>query len=306
MGIQIHPMLQKTIYKENFEWIDFQNPSKEELNRIAATYNLHDAAIADCLEPSHLPKFEAFDNMHFIILRIYEKNCPDHKISFQEITQKIAIFFNDKLILSIHENRQDLMEDVYEKYISTKKVHTPEELVCKMIKVVLQSYNTPKDLIDEEVDFYEQKIFLKKRVPDLIRKLYFLKRRSFICEKTIYLTQMVINELEQLPNIRRFIAKDLNDTYLWQHNDFQQILEEVHNLLNMYLSLSSQRTNEVMRVLTAFSAIFLPLTFIVGVYGMNFENMPELTWKYGYAMSWGIMFVITLMVFFWFKKKGWF
>src|SRR5690606_32704720 len=123
---------------------------------------------------------------------------------------------------------------------------------------------------------------------------------------SIYLTQMVINELEQIHNIRKFILKDLSDTCRWLHNDFQQSLDEVHNMLNMYLSLSSQRTNEVMPVLTAFSATFLPLTFIVGIYGMNFENMPEISWKYGYLMSWVFMGIVTLSVVVWFKKKGWF
>jgi magnesium transporter len=86
---------------------------------------------------------------------------------------------------------------------------------------------------------------------------------------------------------------------------FDQLNEEMNQLLSLYISLSSQRTNEVMRILTIFSVFFLPLTFIVGVYGMNFQFMPELSWKYGYALVWIGMIAVTIFVWRWFKKRKW-
>jgi magnesium transporter len=90
---------------------------------------------------------------------------------------------------------------------------------------------------------------------------------------------------------------------------YDTLVEELHDsvssLLNIYISLSSQRTNEVMRVLTVFSAFFLPLTFIVGVYGMNFSHMPELIHPYGYLGVWVVMLIVTILIFRWFKQKGW-
>ncbi|MOA22565.1 Magnesium transport protein CorA [compost metagenome] len=85
----------------------------------------------------------------------------------------------------------------------------------------------------------------------------------------------------------------------------EQVIDSANNLLSVYISLASQKTNEVMRVLTIFSVFFMPLTFIVGVYGMNFENMPEIKSPHGYAITWVVMGIVTIIVYFWFKRKKW-
>jgi magnesium transporter len=84
---------------------------------------------------------------------------------------------------------------------------------------------------------------------------------------------------------------------------FEDFLDEANSLLNIYLSSNSQKTNEVMKLLTVFSAFFLPLTFLVGVYGMNFDILPELRWEYGYYIIWGVMIAVSLAIFGWFKRK---
>jgi magnesium transporter len=103
----------------------------------------------------------------------------------------------------------------------------------------------------------------------------------------------------------RILFEDLKETL--HHLVFfsDELLEDTTNLLSLQISLASQKTNEVMRVLTLFSVFFMPLTFIVGVYGMNFHNLPELDWKYGYYLVWFLMFGISVGIWFWFRKKGW-
>jgi magnesium transporter len=99
--------------------------------------------------------------------------------------------------------------------------------------------------------------------------------------------------------------QDLRDYYVKADTQLEEVYENIHSLLNIYISLSSQRTNEVMRTLTVFTAFFLPLTFIVGVYGMNFKYMPELEAHWGYPGVIGLMLAITIAVWIWFKRKGW-
>jgi magnesium transporter len=97
----------------------------------------------------------------------------------------------------------------------------------------------------------------------------------------------------------------LKDYYIKLDTVIEEVYDSINSLMNIYISLSSQRTNEVMRTLTVFTAFFLPLTFIVGVYGMNFHYMPELNHPSGYPMVLGLMLFITLFIWIWFKRKGW-
>jgi len=97
----------------------------------------------------------------------------------------------------------------------------------------------------------------------------------------------------------------LKDEILGLQTNTRHVVDNVANLLNVYISLSSQRTNEVVRVLTVFSVFFMPLTFIVGIYGMNFDFMPELRWPFGYLYAMGLMVFVTFIIYLWFKKKGW-
>jgi magnesium transporter len=100
-------------------------------------------------------------------------------------------------------------------------------------------------------------------------------------------------------------TRDTRDHYVKLQNMFSSVSENIQQLLNVYFSASSQRTNETMRILTIFSVFFMPLTFIVGIYGMNFEFMPELRWKMGYPGVLFVMVVVTTFIYVWFKKKGW-
>ena len=99
--------------------------------------------------------------------------------------------------------------------------------------------------------------------------------------------------------------QDLRDQHLKMLTLYNQVLEDVNNLMNMYLSFTAQKTNDVVKVLTIFSVFFMPLTFIVGIYGMNFEFMPELKTKWGYPVVILVMIAVTAVIFFWFKRKKW-
>jgi magnesium transporter len=97
--------------------------------------------------------------------------------------------------------------------------------------------------------------------------------------------------------------QDVKDTMLSLVLNYDEVLENSHNLLNTYLSVNAQKSNDVMKLLTIFSAFFLPLTFIGGIYGMNFENMPELRWQFGYFITLGVMALVALIIYVWFKRK---
>ena len=167
---------------------------------------------------------------------------------------------------------------------------------------MLETYEAPANWLSEEMDHFESDVFLGRKKRFSVEQLYFAKAKARACKKVLYLTQTLLLHLTvrqsneaQLQDIKESVS-----SLILQFEDF---LDEANSLLNIYLSSNSQKTNEVMKLLTVFSAFFLPLTFLVGVYGMNFKFMPELNWEYGYYLTWGAMFGISLAIFIWFKLR---
>jgi magnesium transporter len=296
----------KTPQQAGFTWIDIENPTEEELKNLQLNYNLHPAALQDVLQPEHLPKIEMFDDTAFIICRFFDDEAQPPLDSIQKISRKLAIFYRKDLVLTIHRKPLKAYQQLIDRY-ETAFTLNAFELTCKIVKTVLISYEVPCQKIETEIDFYENRIFMKKRIPDLIKSLYEIKRRIYIIRKISNLTHDLVVHLGSHIETHKSkpIYQDLKDYYTKVDTVIESNYDDIHNLLNIYISLSSQRTNEVMRTLTVFTAFFLPTTFVVGLYGMNFEFMPELHYTWGYPAVIGLMLFITIIIYAWFKRKGW-
>lgn len=289
--------------KDGFDWIDVIDPKKEELNDIAAKYDLHYTLVKDSLQPEHLPKYEMVNEIQFIILRIYDLKCPSDSDTIQEITNKIAIFIGKDFIITIHREVYGFIDEIKSKFESSTLPHNHYDILNRIISSTILSYDLPANKLIQDLDFYESKIFLKEKVPSLLKNLYVIKRKASAINKILNLSKTILDNFEnKIPNP---ILQDLRDSSVRIRINSEQTIDNVSNLLNIYISLASQRTNEVVRVLTVFSVFFMPLTFIVGIYGMNFQYMPELSSKYGYPGVLVSMAIVTLIVFFWFKRKKW-
>lgn len=285
-----------------FNWIDIIDPTHEDMAHIESTYNLHPSSIIDSTQAEHLPKFETLDEENqFIICRLYDDDCSSNADSLVSLTRKMAIFYGKDYLITIQRKHFDELEQVKLKYQNHTQI---QEIVCKILKASFATFDKPINKLDHDIDFFETRIFLKKRIPDLLKNLYLLKRRVYVFRKLFNLSKEIVDKLDSTQK-RSAIFQDMRDQYVKYDTLVEELHDSINSLLNIYISLSSQRTNEVMRVLTVFSAFFLPLTFIVGIYGMNFSYMPELAHPYGYIGVWGVMLVITILIFRWFKQKGW-
>lgn len=297
-------MVLKQISGYPFTWIDVSMPTDAELRTLALQYNLPLTAVSDCMQSDHLPKIEQIEDYTFAIFRMYDLHAEADAGSFQKLTRKLAVFYTQNFLLTIHRSPTEIVEKVALKYAGDPLAKSPFEMVCKLFKNVLETFQSPLHLIDRDIDVYEERIFLKKRIPDLLKKLYAIKRKTYLMKRLNLINKMVI-ELMPLNNLKSPFYGDLHDYFIGHETLTDEIYDSIQSLLNLYLTISSQKTNEVMRILTAFSAFFLPLTFIVGVYGMNFDFMPELKLSYGYPMVLIGMTVISIAIWVWFKRKGW-
>ena len=187
-----------------------------------------------------------------------------------------------------------------------QECNTPAEVAIHLVRYTLGTFVQPAHALTRELDNYEAEIFLKTEVPNALQGLYFLKRKASAAKQLLLLTRDIQTMLRrQAGTADANLLQDTQDLQTKVETLYQQLDGGATNLMNLYLSLSSQRTNEAMRVLTVFSAFFLPLTFIAGVYGMNFEVMPELTWKLGYPGVLVSMVLVAGGIYGWFKRKNW-
>lgn len=279
-----------------FAWTDICKPDRPTLDKIAEQYNLDIFQIIDSLEHGHLPKFEKQPNYNFLILRAFTSTIEQGATTINDLSNKIAFFYNDEKIISVHRSPFAFLE------IMDREFSKTEELLLYLINKMVETYHSPLSELDKLIEDFEKTIFLKEYSKVSLEDLYFLKTQTRITKKLLQLFQNVTNQIEvSEPN--KTALQDIKDSLLKLVLNYDEVLENANSLLNTYHSVSSQKSNDVMKLLTIFSAFFLPLTFVAGIYGMNFENMPELKWKFGYFEILGIMVSIAVVIYFWFKRK---
>ncbi|TCK80781.1 CorA family divalent cation transporter [Albibacterium bauzanense] len=285
---------------QSFKWVDVSNPSEAEIKQISKQFKLHKYTLRDCLQPDHLPKNENLGNMQFAITRILLDDIPVESHTVQGISSKVAIFYNADLVVTVHRIKQPFLKKIFE----ASSYDSSIELVTKINWYILQSYENTVSALSKNIDDYEEMIFLKPLTKEILKDLYLIRRKASVCMKLVLLTKEVINKIP-VENNDIVVLQDLKDLHLKLNTLFEQAHEDSTHLLDIYLSLSSKNSNEVMKVLTIFSVFLLPPTFIVGLYGMNFAFMPELHYKWSYPIVVMVIIAITIIVYLWFKRKKW-
>ena len=281
---------------ETFEWIDICRPEEKELIEIAQEFDLGIYQIRDSLEMGHLPKMEKNTQYEFLLLRAYSAKLTDRVTNINELSNKIAFFYNAGKVISIHRADFDFLNDV--KY----QFKYSEQLVIYFVRKMIDTFKEPSRYLSEKVDSLEQTIFIKDFSKISLEELYYHKSQTRISKKLLHITQSVLHQM-QVHDENKSALQDAKDNIQSLILTYEEVADDSMNLLNTYLSVNAQKSNDVMKLLTIFSAFFLPLTFIVGVYGMNFDNMPELKWHSGYYVSLTVMIIITIIIFLWFRRK---
>lgn len=298
----------KTILEaeSGYQWIDVISPSEKDLRELVRQYKLPVAAAKDCMSAFHMPKVDIIGDWAYFIVRYYDLYCEDEADTIQEITNKVAIFVHNDYILTIHRTGQPTLAQLANEWRNGlhSRYENTEHFTYKLLDMLLKTYEMGMNQASERLDVYEKQVFQEMKDGSIFEKLYQLKRRGSVFKRMLYLTK------ELLQNYMKY-----SDDYPLAHHNIEssnslyyrvdELHENANNLINLRLSLASHRTNEIMGILTIFSVFFLPLTFIVGVYGMNFKFMPELEAEHGYAIVWIVMISMVIGIYTWFKKKGW-
>lgn len=293
--------------EKGFTWINVIDPIDGELTELAKKYGLHQLSMIDSLDPDHLPKYELIHDVVFIIVRLYDEAAPKNADTIQELTSKVAIFAGKDFIITIHRQELKCLVTACREALTSQSPGV-FEFVCNLLQQVLLTYEAPGLALTGKLDEFEAKIFLNSRMPSILKDLYHLKRKAEVMKRLLSLSRHILDKIHGHmlnPELQYPQMQDLYDFYTRVETIYYNVNENVNNIINLYINLTSQKTNEVMRVLTVFSVFFMPLTFIVGIYGMNFRYMPELEMRIAYPAVMLLMAVVTLIVYLWFRKKGW-
>jgi magnesium transporter len=303
--------------KSGFQWIDIFNPKRADVEELARQHSLHSTSVQDALDPEHLPKFEKFSSYNFLILRGFDEKSPIECDEVEELSRKVAIFYNDQFLITIHRKDQPHLAQLREKWkieFETRDLIPPSSLLAELIKRIVLTYEMPIDEGLNRLEHYEMGIFNAPGAkPFTLENGYYLKRKAFVFKRILRLSSDALikisgtHEMSGTPYFQD--VKETLDNLLFYADD---LVENASALLNLHISIQQQktneashRTNEVMRILTIFSVFFMPLNFLASIYGMNFEYMPELRLHHGYPLVLVVMFSTAVAIFFWFRRKGW-
>ncbi|MPS65684.1 MAG: magnesium transporter CorA [Chryseobacterium sp.] len=295
-----------TIYRDSLcEWVDVEAPTEEDLKFLHERYEINHLLLEDTLDPNHLPKYEEDGSVKFFLLR--ESTELERKTlnTISDISTKIGIFLINNTIITIHRMKTKSIVHTKKELSSTEGNTTPDKIALMIALLIMKSFDDESVSLMETMDNIENEIFLKNtNHTNQIRRLYKLKRKSGLNSRVLTISTDAIDKFKLL-NLQDSEVVDLKDKHKDVVADFDHLNIQITNLISMFLALSDQKANQVMKVLAIYSVYFLPITFIAGVYGMNFDHMPELHHKNGYFFTLGLMAVVVICTFIYARRKQW-
>ncbi len=288
-------------------WIDVQGlGDRNVLEHVAELFSLHRLALADIVNVPQRPKVEAYDANILIIVRMVSMlRPPDLEI------EQLSIVLGPGHVLTFQERYGDVFDPVRERIRQggTTRRSGPDYLAYAIIDAVVDGYYPILESLGEHLEDIENDIMAKPR-PATMRQIHFLKRELLALRRGIWPQREAVNALirdEQalISEPVRFHLRDCYDHAVQVTEVVETYRELAGDLTDMYLSSVSNRMNQVMKLLTVMASIFIPLTFIVGIYGMNFDYMPELHTRWGYPLVWLVMLATAVGLLIYFRQRGW-
>ncbi|MFP3592894.1 CorA family divalent cation transporter [Chryseobacterium sp. SIMBA_038] len=295
-----------TIYRDSqCEWVDVEAPTAEDMKFLHERYEINNLLLEDTLDPNHLPKYEEDGNVKFFLFRESTELERKNLNTISDISTKIGVFLLGNTIITVHRMKTKSINETKKQLSCSTTETTTQNIALKIALLMMKSFDDESVSLMETMDNIENEIFLKNtNHTNQIRRLYKLKRKSGLNSRVLTISTDAIDKFKLL-GLQDSEVVDLKDKHKDVVADFDHLNIQITNLIGMFLALSDQKANQVMKVLAIYSVYFLPITFIAGVYGMNFDNMPELHTKHGYFYTLGLMALIVICTFIYARRKQW-
>jgi len=293
---------------QSVTWVDVEGLGDEQvLREIGDIFGLHPLALEDVVHIPQRPKTESYDTHEFIVTQMVML----HQDGVLE-TEQVSIFLGRNYVLTFQERPGDCFDPVRERIRRGKGVSRqrgPDYLAYALLDAIIDNYFPALEAFGERIEAIEDEVVANPS-RKTIHGIYEVKRDLLALRRAIWPQRDAINSLLRAesdlisPAVRVYM-RDCYDHAVQIMDVVETYRELAMGLVDVYLSSVSNRMNEVMKVLTIIATLFIPLTFIVGIYGMNFQYMPELHWRWGYATVWGVMGATALAMLYYFRRRRW-
>jgi magnesium transporter len=289
-------------------WINIDGLSDTGLVEcIAKSYDIHPLIIESILNTGQRPKMEDLDTYLYVNLKMLQYLEPAHKVKIEQV----SLIVGNRYVISFQEDVGDVFDPVRERIRKDGKIrkHGTDYLAYALIDAIVDNYFAVMEALGEQVELLEE-MLVSNPSKEMLFKIHTLKKEMIYLRKSVWPLREVIAGLERsdsklIKEETRIYLRDVYDHTIQVIDTIETFRDMVSGMIDIYLSGMSMRLNEVMKVLTLIATIFIPLTFIVGLYGMNFEYMPEISHPYGYYGVWAVIILVTATMLLYFHRKQW-
>ncbi len=293
--------------RDSMTWVNVQGLGDEAtLQRIGQIFSIHPLALADAVNVGQRPKFESYELHHFLIARMAELDA-EGRIAFEQV----SIVFAPGYVVMFQEDPGDCFDPVRARIRGGAPVRYSgaDFLAYALLDCLIDNFFPVLETLGDRLEELEDEV-MAQPTRQTLGKIQQIRRSLLVLHRTAWQQRDATNafmreEKSHFTPAQQIYLRDAYDHAVQVIDTVETYRELTVGLVDVYLSSISNRMNEVMKVLTVMSSIFIPLTFVVGVYGMNFEDMPELHVRWGYPAVWIVMIVIALVMYRFFYRKGW-
>jgi magnesium transporter len=295
--------------KPTVTWINIDGLHQVEiLEKLGECYGLHPLVLEDILNTDQRPKMEDYGEYLYIVLRMLNYNDKSSEIE----SEQISLVLGPNFVFSFQEREGDTFNPIRDRIRNSKgriRKMGADHLAYTLLDSIIDNYFIILEKLGEKIEFLEEEVVTQPG-PETLQTIHHLKREMIFLRKGVWPLREVISGLERgesslIKESTRIYLRDVYDHTIQTIDTIETYRDMVSGMLDIYLSSISNRLNAVMKVLTIIATIFMPLTFLAGIYGMNFKYMPELEWRWGYPVIWVIMVGIGVSMLLYFRKKKW-
>lgn len=290
-------------------WINVDGLDRVDIiEKLGNYFNIHPLTLEDVLNTGQRPKTEDYESYIYTVLKMILLDTKKEEITLDQV----SIILGPNYILSFQEREGDVFDPVRERFknpASRLRKNGVDHLAYSLIDAIVDNYFLILEHFGEEIENLEEGLIIQPR-PETLKAVQKYKRDMITLRKSVWPLRELINGLQRVESdlikeTTRIYLRDIYDHTIQVIDSVEDFRDILSSMVDIYLSSISYRMNDVMKVLTVIATIFIPLTFIAGVYGMNFEYMPELKWRWGYPAIMLVMSLIGVSMFAYFKKRRW-
>jgi magnesium transporter len=290
-------------------WINIDGLHEVEIiEKIGKKFELHPLLLEDVLSTGQRPKFEDFEKYAFVVLRMLSYSEEMQTVE----SEQVSIVLGPNFVISFQERVGDVFEQIRDRIRNAKgriRKMGPDYLAYTLVDAVVDSYFGILEKVGERIELMEEEL-VANPTQNTLQQIHTLKREMISLRKSVWPLRELISGMQRsestlIDESTGIYLRDVYDHTIQVIDTIESFRDMVSGMLDIYLSSISNRMNAVMKVLTIIATIFIPLTFVAGIYGMNFEHMPELKWRWGYLAVWLVMGTVFFLMLIYFRRKKW-